>query len=265
VEITTTVVGTLYVDRMATDEGFPVLVHAGSPGVRGLYEPAVEQAAAHGVRLISYDRPGYGDTPPEPGRSIVDGATATRAIADALGISRLAVYGFSGGGPYALACAALLPELVTRCCVFASPSPAIPMGPEYERAEFTSAHEEIFARLTTTEGWLSVWGDAAETDEAHSRRLAAHLVRELRCALAHGDQGWWDDYTAIHRPWGVDLSTIHVPVQLWQGGRDRNVPPAHGHWLAEHIPGVDFHFLPDADHATIEVNHREAAYEWLAS
>ncbi len=257
VEIATTVVGSLYVSRMRTDDGYPVLVHAGSPGSRSMYAPAVAQAHARGLRLISYDRPGYGDSPPRPGRSIVDGAAATQAIADALGITRLAVYGFSGGGPYALACAALLPDLVRKCCVFASPSPEIRLGPEYERAAFTADHEALFARLMTVDGWLGVWGDAAETDDAHSRQLAEHLAGEQRAAMAHGDQGWWDDYNAIHRPWGFDPSTIRIPVQLWQGGRDRNVPPAHGHWLAEHIPGVDYHFLPDDDHATIEVDHRE--------
>lgn len=255
-------IGSLYVDQAG--DGFPVLVHSGSPGSRRLYGPAVDQATANGLRLISYDRPGYGDTPPAPGRAIADGAAATRAIASALGIDRLAVYGFSGGGPYALACAALLPDLVTRCCVFASPSPGFAMGPDYERADFTAEHQDMLARLSTTDGWLAVWGAAAGTDEAHGRPLADYLAQQMRDALADGDEGWWEDYTAIHRPWGFDVREIRVPVQLWQGGRDRNVPPDHGNWLAERILGVDYHHLPDDDHATIEVEHRESAYRWLS-
>lgn len=114
----------LRVDHADLPGGFPVLVHAGSPGSRRMLGAAVELAAtAFGLRLISYDRPGYGDSPAAPGRRVADAAADATAIAAGLGLSRMTTWGHSGGGPYALACAALLPGLVVAGCVFASPAP----------------------------------------------------------------------------------------------------------------------------------------------
>jgi pimeloyl-ACP methyl ester carboxylesterase len=253
----------LWVDAVAAD-GFPLLVHPGSPASRRMFAPAAEQALTeYGLRLISYDRPGLGDSPPKPDRPVSDGVNQSQVIAEAFGIEKLAVWGFSGGGPYALACAAELPDLVAAACVFASPSPAIRMGPDYERADFTAETEQMLARLGNTDGWLALWGDAAETDDAHGRELAEYLALVTQDGVGHGDQGWWDDYNAVNRPWGMDVTDIRCPVQLWYGGQDRNVPPGHGDWLAEHIPGVEVHYFADEDHATIETNHRAEAYRWL--
>ncbi|HEY3753347.1 MAG TPA: alpha/beta hydrolase [Pseudonocardiaceae bacterium] len=253
----------LWVDAVAAD-GFPLLVHAGSPASRRLYTPAAEQALTEfGLRLISYDRPGLGASPPKPDRPVSDGINQTQVIAEAFGIEKLAVYGFSGGGPYAMACAAALPDLVAAACVLASPSPAIRMGPDYVRADFTAETEDLLATFGTVDGWLARWGDAAETDDAHSREMAEYLALVTQDGVGHGDQGWWDDYNAVNKPWGFDVADIRCPVQLWYGGKDRNAPSAHGDWLAAHIPGVDVHYLPDDDHATIEVNHRAEAYRWL--
>src|ERR1700730_17234968 len=89
-----------------------VLVMHGMPGCGLLYRPWVEDAAARGIRLVSYDRPGYGGSSPHPGHSVADCAADVTAIADGLGIDRLAVWGWSGGGPYALASPAILHDLV---------------------------------------------------------------------------------------------------------------------------------------------------------
>ena len=126
-EITTKVIGgpggrPITVDS-ADVTGFPVLAHPGSPASRRMYRPAVESAAQHGLRLISYDRPGYGDTPPVPGRTVADAAAETRAIAGALGLTRIGVWGFSGGGMFALGCAAAAPDLVAAAAVLASFAP----------------------------------------------------------------------------------------------------------------------------------------------
>lgn len=275
---------TVWIDCADVPRGFPVLVHAGSPGSRRLFAPAAEQAAEHGLRLISYDRPGFGETPAKPGRSICDGAAETQAIAEALGISRLAVWGLSGGGPYALACAALLPELVVACCVLASLAPFGAPGldfsagwsaahgrevelffeqPEVAREHFRTEAAELYPLLSTAEGWLGQWRDRAETDEAHSREMAEYLALVFQDCLGHGDQGWWDDWGAFLTPWGFDLAAIRVPVQLWHGELDTSVSPAHGHWLAAHIPGVDAHFPASDDHTNIEAHHRSEAYNWL--
>jgi len=103
---------TLAVQENGDPGGIPVLVHMGSPNSRHLYPPISADAAARGLRLISYDRPGYGGSTSSPDRSVADCAADARAICAALGIDRVAMWGISGGGPHLLACAALLPDLV---------------------------------------------------------------------------------------------------------------------------------------------------------
>jgi len=289
VEITTQVIGgpggrAITVDS-ADVTGFPVLVHGGSPGSRRLFGPAVESAARHGLRLISYDRPGYGDTPPVPGRTVADAAAETRAIAGALGLTRIGVWGFSGGGMFALACAALAPDLVAAAAVLASFAPYGAPGldwaggwPDSMRREVelffadrASARKnwradaaEQYPVLSTAEGWLDRWGGAAGQDAAHDRSVAEHLALLVQDGMRQGDQGWWDDWAAALSPWGCDVRGISVPVQLWHGEKDLAVPVGHGRWLAANVPGIDAHITAD-DHSTVEDAHRDETYAWLSS
>lgn len=267
-------------------DGFPLLVHSGSPGSRRLYGSQVEAAAATGFRLVGYDRPGYGQSPPRPGRTIADGAVDAVTIADALGFERLATWGFSGGGPFALASAALLPDRVVAACVLSSLAPYGALGLDWAdawpqehqdevalfftdrplaRDHFRIEALEMFGPLSDPDRWMSRWGDRAGTDDAHSLPLAEHLAAVFEDSAAQDDQGWWDDWVADLTPWGFDLADIHCPVQLWHGERDAAVPVTHGRWLAEHIPGVDTHILPDDDHSTIETDHQRDALHWLRS
>lgn len=250
----------VWVESAGPADGSPLLVHAGHPASRRLFRRSVEQAAEHGFRLISYDRPGFGDSPLRPGRTVADSAVEVAAIARHLGVDRLAVWGFSGGGPFALASAALLPGLVAGCCVFATLAPYGAEGldfaagwPEAHRREaelffedrgaarehFRVEAAEQFAVLGSAQSWLDRWGDAAETDAAHSRQVAEYLAAVQQDCLGQGDDGWWEDWVALLSPWGFDIARIEVPVQLWHGGNDTSVAPAHGRWLAERIPGVD--------------------------
>src|SRR5215475_10999212 len=113
----------LAVEEAGDPAGSPVLVHNGTPMSRHLYGPSVADAAGRGLRLISYDRPGYGGSTPQPGRSVADCAADVRAICAALEIERLAMWGLSGGGPHVLACAALLPDLVSAAAALGSYAP----------------------------------------------------------------------------------------------------------------------------------------------
>jgi len=108
-----------------------------------MYGPWLEDATQHGIRLISYDRPGYGGSTPQPGRSVADCAEDVRAIAQALGLPRLGVWGLSGGGPHALACAALLPDLVAAVSVIGSIAPYGAPGLDYFAGMGTSNVDEI--------------------------------------------------------------------------------------------------------------------------
>ena len=277
----------IHVEEFGAPEGKPVLVHPGSPGSRRLFPPDAELAAREfGLRLLSYDRPGYAGRPRRRHRRMADAVSDVRCIAGALGIQRLGVWGFSGGGSYALACAGLLPDLDTGAAVFASFAPYGSPGldfygdwPQEYRREvelfFTdrpAARENwrqdaaaLLSALGTPEAWTARWGDAADADDAHSREVAHHLAAGVRDSLADGDDGYWDDWAAVLTPWGFDPTTISVPVWLWHGPGDRAVPVTHGRWLAANVPGAVAHFPELEDHTNIEHNNREAAYAWLST
>jgi pimeloyl-ACP methyl ester carboxylesterase len=265
-------------------DGLVLLVHAGSPGSRVLYRSQVEVAAASGFRTVSYDRPGYGQSPPRPGRTVADAANDAQMIMEALGVERFATWGFSGGGPCALACAALLPDRVFAACVFAS------LGPFDARdLDFMSGRSDEFRRevdlffsdpvaarrkyrqdaarqlpeMSDESFWMARWGDRAGTDAAHSQTLADHLAALTREAARQGDEGWWEDWSSYLSPWGFDLKDTRCPVQLWHGDQDPAVPIAHAHWIADHLPNVESHFLAVEDHSTIEIDHHADAIDWL--
>ncbi|MGH3172182.1 MAG: alpha/beta fold hydrolase, partial [Trebonia sp.] len=113
------------------EDGTPVISHNGSPGTRWKRPNMVAAIERSGVRMLVHDRPGYGGSTRKAGRRVADAAEDVRALADALGWERFAVPGHSGGGPYALACAALLPERVTRCAVGAGTAPSHAEGVDF--------------------------------------------------------------------------------------------------------------------------------------
>jgi pimeloyl-ACP methyl ester carboxylesterase len=274
------------VEDFGAPNGRPVLVHPGTPGSRRLFRRDAELAVREfGLRLLSYDRPGYGGRPRRADRRMADAIADVRCVVEELGIGRLGVWGFSGGGSYALACAALLPELVTGAALFASFAPYGSPGLDFcgdWRAEtrrevelfFTDRPtarelwradtERIYAAGRTPEGWMARWGEAAGTDDAHSWEVARHLAAVFTDSLADGDDGYWDDWAATLLPWGFDPAAIRVPVRLWHGVRDRNVPVTNGRWLAANVPGIVAAFPEREDHTDVEDNNRRGACAWLA-
>src|SRR5438132_4096432 len=112
-----------FVERGAAD-GTPVLACHGTPGSRLTRHPDPEIYERHGVRMVAYDRPGYGRSDPQPGRSVADAAADIAAIADELGFEGFAVAGGSGGAPHALACGALLGDRVLRVGALVTPAPS---------------------------------------------------------------------------------------------------------------------------------------------
>jgi pimeloyl-ACP methyl ester carboxylesterase len=264
--------------------GHPVLVHNGTPNSRLLYEPALRLAEAQGVRMIGYDRPGYGGSDRDPGRSVASCARDVQAIADALAIERLAVWGISGGGPHAIACAALLPDLVPAVAVLASVAPWGAEGLDYyegmgrenvedfeltlrDRAAGQAKHEQDRVQslaatpetiYTTMETLLS----PVDRDALTPARTQ-YLYEATQLGLAPGADGWWDDDLAFAEPWGFDLEQIRTPVLLLHGRQDRFVPFGHGEWLAGHIPGVEARLFDNDGHLTLIEHHLEGVHEWL--
>ena len=274
----------LQILEQGASDGRPVLVHNGTPNARLLYGPAARLAEKQGIRLMSYDRPGYGGSDRDPDRSVASCVNDVRAIAEALGIERLAVWGISGGGPHAMACAALLPDLVPAVAVLASIAPWGADGLDYfegmgrenvedtkvtlnNRAAGRAKHEKDRVDMlavtpeaiyTMMETLLSPADHAALTPA-----LAEFLYESAQLGLAPGADGWWDDDVAFLEPWGFQLGQIRTPVLLLHGRQDRFVPFAHGEWLARHIPGVEARLLDHDGHLTLIDNHLEEVHEWL--
>jgi pimeloyl-ACP methyl ester carboxylesterase len=275
---------TLAVEEAGDPNGHPVLVHEGTPNSRHLYPPAAIDAAVRGLRLISYDRPGYGGSTPQPGRSVADCAADVRAICAELGISRLAMWGISGGGPHVLACAALLPDLVSAAASLASLAPLDAEGLDWfagmgalnaddtrlflrdrqaARTKLDADREEILgaspADLVSGLQTLLSPTDAAALGDG----LAEFLVYCDHEGLAPGNEGWWDDGVAHSSPWGFELSAISVPVLLMHGRQDQFVPFGHGQWLAERIPGVEARLFDHDGHLTLLTNRVPEVHAWL--
>jgi pimeloyl-ACP methyl ester carboxylesterase len=272
------------VEDAGPESGFPVIVHHG--GVRRLFPGAVREAQASGLRQIGYDRPGLGQSDPQPGRVVADCAEDVQAVLAHLGISRAAVWGSSAGGPYALATAALLPGAVASVCLFACLGPcgqpgldfAAGMGegfreqirvffedPDRARADFRAQTTEFAPLAASPAWWMDRWGDRAGKDAAHSQEWADYLALMNREGYAGGDEGWWEDWRASLLPWGFDLAAVQAPVALWHGLADTSPPPAHSRWLAERIPHVTAHFPAGEDHTNVEENNRSAAIAWVRS
>ena len=211
-------------------------------------------------------------------------AEDVRAIASALGIERLGVWGISGGGPHAIACAALLPDLVPAVAVLASPAPWGAEGLDYfdgmgelnvedmklllddpPAARAKQQEERVEMLEGTPEQLLEVLGSllSAADRAVLTGELVDYLIETTRVGIGANDDGWWDDDLSLIEPWGFELGTITTPVLLLHGRQDRFVPFGHGEWLAGHIPGVQARLTDDDGHLTLTEHHLETVHAWL--
>ncbi|CAN5901864.1 alpha/beta hydrolase [soil metagenome] len=225
-----------------------------------------------GLRLLSYARPGYSGSSRQPGRSIADAAADTAAVVDAIGASDFVTVGHSGGGPHALACAALLPDRCRAAVTLGGVAPHDAAGIDWmagmadENAEeFTTAldgeavlrpyltrYVQQFADVTAEDVAASLAGLVSDVDRAAlTADLADMMARSLQRAAVDGVDGWIDDDLAFTKPWGFDVAAIAVPVAVWQGRHDRMVPFDHGQWLIDHIPTARSRLLDDEGHISL--------------
>jgi pimeloyl-ACP methyl ester carboxylesterase len=241
-------------------DGAMVLLHHGTPGAGRIHPPWAADAAERGLRLVTYDRPGYGESERDPGRSIASAAADAVAIADALGAERFATWGTSGGGPHALACAALLAGRVVAAATLASPAPRVDgvdflggMGSDNVREfEAAFAGEAALRELLATAEVVELESLFSPVDMAvMGGPVGAFLISSIEEGTKPGLDGWVDDDLAFVAPWGFDPGDISVPVQVWQGRQDWMVPYAHGVWLSRRLPRVDVRFSPDDGHVTL--------------
>ncbi len=253
-------------DEYGDPTGFPVLNCHGGLLCRLDVEPVAGAASELGVRIVSPDRPGVGRSDRHPAASTADWAADAEELLDALGIERCAVMGWSAGGQYALGVAARLGARVTHTAVIAG---CVPLDDPGRRRELSKL-DQRFIGLSTRTPWLASWMFAALGRSAarHPDRAAERSVKgvpdaERAAVLAEGDwmgrtmaeamhdpHGQVDDYRAFAAPWGFAPEDVTGPVTLWQGDRDRLVPPGWGPLLAARLPAADLVVCPGEDHFT---------------
>jgi pimeloyl-ACP methyl ester carboxylesterase len=275
---------TLHVYDEGDPGGRPVVVHHGTPSSGHLFAPHVEDAQDRGIRLVGYDRAGYGGSTPRPGRSIADVASDVEDVLDALGLDRFATWGISGGGPHALACAALLENRCVAAAAIASPAPWGAEGLDWlagmgegNVAEFDAVLEggEVLEASLRRDAAEMLAGGADEMREAILSVLSpvdqaaldaafgAFLYESTRAGITERIDGWRDDNLAFVHAWGFLPGDIDTPLLLLQGVHDLMVPPAHGRWLAERIPGVDARISESDGHLTLLTDRIPEVHEWL--
>jgi pimeloyl-ACP methyl ester carboxylesterase len=255
--------------------GVPLVCHHGTPFAAAPRPVALAVARDHGLRTIIANRPGYAGSTARPARTVADVASDTAALLDQLGHGRFLTLGWSGGGPHALACAALLGD---RCMAAATVGGVAPadagglawldgMGPENVE-EFTLARsgglafssflERSAATMADVSGAqlaASLGGLVSDVDrDTLTHELADSLAASLRSALSRGVEGWREDDLAFLAPWGFDPGAVRGPVAVWQGGQDLMVPPSHGAWLADHVPAARRWLLPAEGHLSLVVD-----------
>lgn len=273
---------TLAVYESGDPAGLPVVVHHGTPGSGLLYE----RWQSPGIRLIAYDRAGYGGSTPNAGRTIASVVADIAAIVDRLGLDRFATWGISGGGPHALACAALFDDRLVAAASLAGVAPwgaegldwlsgmgegnveefdlvlqgekALRPAAERDRAQFLDASASEMAEVME-----SLLGDA---DRAALRGpLGAFLHGQMQHGIAPSADGWIEDDLAFVEPWGFELATIERPVLIVHGGDDRFVPRSHGEWLAGRIPGAETWIDDEHGHLTLLEHRVPEVHDWLLS
>jgi pimeloyl-ACP methyl ester carboxylesterase len=253
-------------------DGFALVYHSGSPSAALSFPRLSRAAGARGLRTVTFSRPGYGDSSPKPGRQVADVVTDVRSILDVLGLEEFVSFGWSGGGPHALACAALMPAECRGAAVLAGVAPHDAAGldwlagmgadnlKEFSAAqagegaltEYLTAQCERLVRVSDDQV-AAAFGDLVpDVDRrALTGELAAYLAGSLRRAVIQGPTGWRDDDLAFFHDWGFSLDSISTPVAIWQGRLDRMVPFAHGEWLAAHVAGARVHLYDNEGHLSL--------------
>jgi pimeloyl-ACP methyl ester carboxylesterase len=268
-------------DEYGPSDGKPLFYFHGTPSSRKDWRTLGNEGLPEklGVRVIVADRPGMGLSSFQRGRRIGDWSADVAALADALKIERFAMLGYSGGGPYVLACAQKIPQRLTAAGVAAGEGPAdqpgIYEGINPQALQFMRTAREkpwqfrltwgmVCAMTRYTPGLLARRGGfftgLPEADKVVTQKhpeLSQALYAAMIESVRSGTRGpQWDAALAVS-PWDFPIDSISIPVYLWQGECDRNVSPAAGRYFARTIPQCRATFLPGEGHVSLAVNHLE--------
>ena len=256
-----------------------VVLQHGTPGNSTTWQGWDAPVVERGFRFVAISRPGYATSARKHGRTVADAAADIEAVLDQLHVSDFVTAGWSGGGPHALATAALLPSCKGVASIAGVGPWGAPdldflagMGPENEEefgaalegpdalADWMNVNATEFAQVTGTDIAAAFGGLVPEIDQAAlAGGFADDMATSMRRALRHGWTGWADDDFAFIAPWGFELDALvarQIPVTIWQGDLDLMVPAAHGEWLHSHIPGSTVRRVPGHGHISLMVDYR---------
>jgi pimeloyl-ACP methyl ester carboxylesterase len=265
-------------------DGPALILHHGTPSDATTWGDWDEAARARGLRLFALSRPGYATSARRPGRTVADVADDVAVVLERYDVPWFVTAGWSGGGPHALATAALLGERCRAAATLAGVGPyGVPgldflagMGPE-NHAEFGAAlrgetalrawlaeHAADYVRVTGPEIAGALGGLIPQVDkDVLTGGVADAFAATTRRALAGGFDGWIDDDLAFIEPWGFALASIGAPVTVWQGDLDLMVPAAHGAWLASAMPTAVARAAPGHGHISLVTTYRDAIVDDL--
>lgn len=250
--------------------GSPVLFFHGSPGSSYIHADMAGIAAQRGIRLIAVDRPGYGLSGPQPGRTMLDWPDDIAVLADVLGLQRFAIIGFSGGSPYALACAYRLPSRVTKIALAGALVPLdIPGATEgmspmasglYALAQASPDElRNTFAVVAPSPAALveAMSASAGEWDKNVLDARHSEFETEYTQTLRGGVEGVASDFVLASGDWGFPLDGIKAEIHLWSGTADQNTPPAMTTYLSSILPNSRTFMLPDEGHFALYKHWKE--------
>jgi pimeloyl-ACP methyl ester carboxylesterase len=255
-------------DDLGRPDGVPVLFFHGFGSSRIVRHPDDGIAARLGLRVIAPDRPGIGLSSRQPGRRLLDWPRDVERLVDSLGIERFSIVAWSGGGPYALACAWRLPDRVAQVALISAPAPIAGVPGS---AGYTYRHHRAASRAAAVAPWvirLAMWRWARSQrsdperalDEAIAGmveadrvilgdpRLRAVMIANAAEMYRQGGRGVYDEAIIMVRPWGFPLEPIRAPVRIWHGELDSSVPVGMGRYLAQRLGHCQASFYPGEGH-----------------
>jgi pimeloyl-ACP methyl ester carboxylesterase len=265
--------------RVAGPEDGGVIVYLpGTPGTDTVYCGQLEQGAKRSLRHLCCLRPGYGGSDRLPGRSVAASAADVAAVADSLAVDRFYVLGHSGGAPYALACAALLPDRVIAAAAVSGFAPPREMGEGWRDGvaamnleEFDAAAGDEAGHARIIERYFEEWRQLETLDELRESFREFYSGNDLEALMMEGNLqyqldcihriareevwGWLDDDRAAIADWGFAVEDIRAPVSIWHGEEDPGLPASHATWLADRIPSARLHRLSGEGHISILYGH----------
>jgi pimeloyl-ACP methyl ester carboxylesterase len=246
-----------------------LLWHGGTPNTGAPPEPLFELGHSLGIRWIGYDRPSYGGSSPHRGATVASAAADAGRVADRLGIDNFAVLGHSGGGPRALACAALLVERVIAAVTISSPAPWPAVGLDYFAGMSEGSARELRA---ASQGRAELEQVLAANDFDPESFIAADYAALdgrwswfnsiVEAATVNGPDGMIEDDLGAMAPWGFDPAQIAVPTLIMHGTGDQMVPSSHAEWLAARCPAAELRLLSGEGHISV-LDSAPDALAWL--